>query len=76
MIAFYLLKTKQHFNGREMHTSVSAEMPDHSSCAMAHLMLTPNVCSVPPKRHSFHSVAQYSCVQHRLRVRQQSLSQA
>jgi len=33
-----------------MHASLFAETPDHLSCAMAHLMLTPNVCTVPPKR--------------------------
>lgn len=78
----YLLKTKPCFNGMEMHRSVFAEMPDLLKYATAHLMLTPNVSSVLPKRLSFRyyiqpgSVAQYSCVQYRLGVRQQSLSYA
>lgn len=65
-----------------MHRSVFAEMPDLLKYATAHLMLTPTVSSVLPKRLSFRyyiepgSVAQYSCVQYRLGVRQQSLSYA
>lgn len=54
MIAFYLLKTKQCFNSRETYTSIFAEMPDHLSCAMAHLTFAADGCSVSPKRVSFH----------------------